>query len=70
MNYAPTYIANLVSVLSLVLTFLGVHVGNDALQTTVVTVLAIAVPLFTMFRQWYTGRSTLAGRRPKPSYAA
>lgn len=61
---APTYIANAVTVISLGLTLLGVHVGNDALQTTVVTILAIVVPAFTMFRQWYTGRSTLLGARP------
>ena len=62
---APTYIANAVAVISFGLTLLGVHIGNDALQTTVVTILAIAVPLFSMFRQWYTGRSTLLGARPK-----
>ena len=61
---APTYIANAVLVIGVILQFLGIHVGNDALQTTIVTILAIAVPLFSMARQLLTGRSTLAGTRP------
>lgn len=65
MNLAPSYLANAVLVVSLMLQFLHIEVAPEALQTTVVTVLAIAVPLFTMSRQLLTGRSTLAGTRPK-----
>ena len=62
---APTFALNAITLISFVLTLLGIHVGNDALQTTVVTILAIGTPLFTLFRQWYTGRSTLMGTRPR-----
>lgn len=61
---APTYIANLVSFVALALTALHIQVAPESLQITVTTLLVIFVPLFTMFRQWYTNRSTLIGSRP------
>lgn len=61
---APSYISSVVLLLSYVLPALGITIGSDAIQTTVQTILAIVVPLFVMFRQYVTGRSTLVGKRP------
>lgn len=62
--FAPTYLANAVLVIGLALQVFGIHIANADLQTTITTLLAIVVPLFTMFRQWWTGRSTPFGARP------
>jgi uncharacterized membrane protein YGL010W len=61
---APTYIANFVALAAMLLTILGVNIAPADLQVTVTTILAVAVPLFTMLRQLLTGRSTLMGTRP------
>lgn len=65
--FAPTFIANSVLVIGLALQVFGIHIAEADLQTTVVTIVTVAVPLFTMFRQWWTGRSTPFGTRPETS---
>lgn len=65
MILAPTYIANGVALVAIILQFLNIQVAPEALQTTVTTLLLVLVPLFTMARQLFTGRSTLAGTKPK-----
>lgn len=62
---APTYSLNAITLIAIVLAYFKIDVGPEALQVTLTTILVIATPLFTMFRQWYTGRSTLAGLRPE-----
>lgn len=62
---SPTYIANAVMVIMLIVNYFKIDVAPEAVQTTVSTLILVFVPLFTMFRQWYTGRSTLGGFRPK-----
>jgi hypothetical protein len=62
---APSYISVLVLILSQVLPKIGVTIGSDALTTTIQTIIAIGVGLFVMYRQWATGRATLAGTRPQ-----
>ena len=65
MTLAPTYLANAILVISVLLQFLNIDIAPEALQTTVTTILLVVVPLFTMVRQLFTGRSTLAGTKPK-----
>lgn len=62
--FAPTYLANAVLVIGLALKLLGIEITDAALQTTITTLLMILVPLFTLLRQWWTGRSTIYGTRP------
>lgn len=62
--FAPTFIANSVLVIGLALQAFGIHIADADLQTTITTLLAVLVPLFTMFRQWWTGRSNPFGLRP------
>ena len=61
---APSYIVSLVIVLSQVLPMFNIHVGSDALTTTIQTGIAIFGGLFVMLRQITTKRSTLVGTRP------
>lgn len=63
--FAPSFVANAVLVIGVVLQFLGVQIVEADLQTTITTIGVIVIPLFTMFRQWWTGRSTPFGTRPK-----
>jgi hypothetical protein len=64
MQIAPTYLANLVTLIAIVLAYFKIQIAPEALQTTLTTILVIGTPLFTLFRQLWTGRSTLAGTRP------
>lgn len=62
---APTYIIAFVALVVPVLARHGVVVDTADLTTTLVTLTTVAAPLLVMFRQWYTGRSTVLGTRPQ-----
>lgn len=65
MQIAPTYIAAFVALLVPVLTRHGVVVDTTDLATTITTIVTVLVPVFVMFRQWITNKSTLTGLRPQ-----
>ena len=65
MAFAPTFVSAIVLILSNVLTYIGIEIGSEALTTTLNTLITVGVGLFVMFRQVKTGRSTVAGTRPK-----
>lgn len=61
---APSYIAGVVVVVTQLLPFLGIHIAGADLTTTINTIVAIIGGLVVLYRQFATGRSTLAGTRP------
>ena len=62
---APTFVAGFVAIVVQVLPLIGIHVGSDALTTTIQTISTIALGLFILYRQVTTGRATVIGARPK-----
>lgn len=60
---APTYVTAFVMLVAGVLTSKGVSVSPDDLTTTLMTLVQVGGPLLVMFRQWWTGRSTIFGKR-------
>ena len=58
---APTFLSGLAMLLSV----LFPEVELDALNTTLNTLVVVGAGLVIMFRQWFTGRSTWFGGRPK-----
>ena len=61
---APTFLTAVVVLVSQVLPLVGIHIAGADLTTTVNTVIAIVGGLIILYRQWSSGRSTLAGTRP------
>lgn len=62
---APTYLAAAATLLVGILSLWGKVIPFDTALSVVTAVALIAGPLFVMFRQWYTNKSTLLGARPK-----
>lgn len=66
---APTYIANAVAVLFIGAQFIGLDIPytSEEVEVAVTVLLTVGVQLFTMARQWWTGRATLMGTRATAS---
>lgn len=58
---STTYIAVIVNVLAFVLPHLGITVGNDALTTTVQTVVVIGSGVWVLVQRYLRGDITLFG---------
>lgn len=64
-NFAPSAVAAIAIVASQVLKFLGIEIGDEALTTTITTIIAVVGGLIVYMRQLSTKRSTALGGRPK-----
>lgn len=62
---APSYIAAAATLLVGILALFGKVVTFENAQSVITAVVIIGGPLVIMFRQWYTGKSTLLGARPR-----
>ena len=64
MKIAPTYVVNAVALLFLVSKLLGFDIPytSTEVENALTLLVILGTPSFTMFRQWWTGRSTLSGR--------
>lgn len=62
---APTYAANLASFTFIVSQMLGLDLPYtpEVVEQFLTLGFIVLTPLFTMFRQWWTGRATLLGGR-------
>lgn len=62
---APTYLANAVAFLFILSRVLGFDIPYTPaeVENALTVVAVLATPLFSMFRQWWTGKSTWYGAR-------
>ncbi len=65
MEIAPTYVSAFATLLVGIAALWGKQIDITSLTTLLEALVVIVGPLFIMFRQWYTGRSTLLGARPQ-----
>ena len=63
MNYSQTYASVIIMVLAQVLPKLGVQIGNDAISTTVYTVISIGAGVYALYRRYKAGGVTAVGTR-------
>lgn len=64
MQIAPTYIAAVATLAVGIAALFGKVITFENAQNIVTAVAMILGPLFVMYRQWYTGKSTVFGARP------
>lgn len=62
---APTYLTAAATLLVGIAALFGKVIEVDSAQSIVTAIAVIGGPILVMFRQWYTGKSTVFGGRPK-----
>lgn len=62
---APTYIAAAATLAVGIAALFGKVITIEDAQSLITAIAVIGAPLFVMFRQWYTGKSTVFGARPE-----
>jgi len=60
---STTYIAVMVNILSAVLPKMGLTIGNDALTTTIQTIMALGTGIWILIQRYKKGDVTMSGVR-------